>query len=245
MPTFDAHAYLSQTPYSSTMATRDAVLQTMRRSGIDTIALISGLGVKCDFVVGNRHLREVIDANAGLYGYLTLNADYPTESQEEQRRYLLRPEFVAGVMFGHNGNPVTVDMARDILTAHRRYSKPMAIHVPNADAIHAVRGIVTEFPAMKFLLLTMGGEEWRAAVATARQHLNVYLEISGSLDADKIAHASAVITPRKLLFGSGLPDRDPEMTLALVAEAAGLTGSDRARILSSNAQAFFNAQAAE
>jgi hypothetical protein len=48
-----------------------------------------------------------------------------------------------------------------------------------------------------------------------------------------------------LLFGSGLPNRDPELTLGLVAESAGLTGSDRARILSSNAQAFFNAQAAE
>jgi predicted TIM-barrel fold metal-dependent hydrolase len=245
MPIFDAHAYLSQTPFTSSMASREAVLQTVRRSGIDSVALISGLGASCDFLAGNRVLRDVVDAGAGLFGYVTLNADYPAESQEEQRRYLLRTEFVAGVLFGHNGNPVTVDAAREIFNAHRRYAKPMAIHVPDADAVRAVRGIVSEFPAMKVLLLTMGGEEWRAAVAAAKQHLNIYLEVSGSIDADKIAHASAVLTPRKLLFGSGLPDRDPELTLGLVAEAAGLTASDRARILSSNAQAFFNAQAAE
>jgi hypothetical protein len=95
---------------------------------------------------------------------------------------------------------------------------------------------------MKFLLLGMGGEDWRAAVAAAKQHLNLYLEISGSLDADKVAHAAATVTPRKLVYGSGLPYQDPELTVALVAEASGITASDRRRILAQNAQALFNAQ---
>lgn len=245
MPTFDAHAYLAETPFTGAMASRDGILQTMRRYGIDAAALVSGLGADCDFIAGNRQLREILDVDSGLYGYLTLNADYPAESQEEQRRHLLRPEFVAGVLFGHDGSPVTVDDAREILNAHRRYAKPMAIHAPNADAVRAVRAIAVEFPAMKFVLLTMGGEEWRSAVAAAKQHLNLYLEISGSLDADKVAHAAAVLTPRKLLYGSGLPHRNPELTLGMVAEARGLTGLDRQRILAQNAQALFNAQAAE
>lgn len=242
MPIFDTHAYLGDTPFSSSMASREALQQTLRRSEIDAVALISGLAAQCDFVTGNRRLREMLDADAGLFGWLTLNADYPAESQEEQRRYLLRPEFVGGVLFGHGGNPVTIDHAREILNAQRRYTKPIAIHVPDADAVYAVRGIATEFPAMKFLLLTMGGEDWRTAVAAAKQHLNLYLELSGSLDADKVAHAAATLTPRKLLYGSGLPHRDPELGLALVAEAAGLTTFDRARILSQNAQALFNAE---
>ena len=45
-----------------------------------------------------------------------------------------------------------------------------------------------------------------------------------------------------MIYGSGMPHRDPELALALVAEADGLTGFDRARILSQNAQALFNAQ---
>ena len=242
MPTFDAHAYFVETPLTGAMATQAAIRQTMQRSGIDAVALISGLSAHCDFITGNRLLRDILDPAAGLFGWVTLNADYANASQEEQRRYLTRPEFVGGVMFGQNGNPVTVDHAREILNAQRRFTKPMAIHVADADGIQAARAIAEEFPSMKFLLLTMGGEDWRTAVAAAKRYLNLYLELSGSLDADKVAHAAASLTPRKLIYGSGAPYRDPELGLALVNEATGLTGFDRTRILSQNAQALFNAQ---
>jgi predicted TIM-barrel fold metal-dependent hydrolase len=241
MPTFDAHAFYVETPLSQASASRDAILETMQRSQIDGVALISGLAASCDFITGNRRLREILDASAGLFGWVTLNADYPNESQDEQRRHMMRPEFVGGVLFGYNGNPVTADSAREVLNAQRRFTKPIAIHTPDAEAVRAARAIAEEFPSMKFLLLTMGGEDWRLAVAAAKRYLNLYLEISGSLDADKVAHAAATLTPRKLIYGSGLPHRDPELALALVAEADGLTGFDRTRILSQNAQALFNA----
>ncbi|MDQ2687847.1 MAG: amidohydrolase family protein [Armatimonadota bacterium] len=240
MPIFDAHAYFGATPFSSALSSREAVRQTMQRYGIDGMALISGLAAHCDFVAGNRRLMETLDASAGLFGYVTLSPDYTEESLEEQRKYLTRRDVLGGVLFGHDGQPVTVDHARDILNAHRRYSKPMAIHVPDGAAVHAARQIATEFSTMKFVFLGMGGEDWRTAVVTAKQHLNVYLEISGSLDADKLSHAAATLTPRKLLFGSGLPNSDPHLILGLVAEARGVTNHDRARILSQNAQGLFN-----
>jgi predicted TIM-barrel fold metal-dependent hydrolase len=133
---------------------------------------------------------------------------------------------------------VTADDAREILNAQRRFAKPVAIRVPDGDAVHAARQIAAEFPAMKFVLLGMGGEDWRLAVTAAKQHLNLYLEISGSLDSDKVAQASSVITPRKLLYGSGLPQAAPELTLALVESAPTLTRADRNRILSENAVAL-------
>ena len=98
--------------------------------------------------------------------------------------------------------------------------------------------IAAEFPTMRFVLFGMGGEDWRTATAVAKQHLNVYLEISGSLDTDKIAHASSVVTPRKLIYGSGLPSGSPELTRALVESAPTLTRPDRNRILSENAVAL-------
>ena len=118
----------------------------------------------------------------------------------------------------------------------------MAISVPDADAVHAARLIAAEFPSMRFVFLGMGGEDWRVAVAVAKQHLNVYLEVSGSLDTDKIAHASSVVTARKLLYGSGLPHSSPDMTRALVESAPTLTRPDRSRILSENAAALLRTQ---
>lgn len=240
MPIFDSHVFWGATAFSEAMASRDAVLQTMQRYGIDGMALISGLAAHCDFVAGNRRLVESLDPSSGLFGYVTLSPDHTAESLEEQRKYLTRRDVLGGVLFGHDGQPVTLDHARDILNAHRRYTKPMAIHVPDAVAVHAARQIAAEFPTMKFVFLGMGGEDWHTAVMTAKQHLNVYLEVSGSLDADKLSHAAAILTPRKLLFGSGLPDSDPHLILGLVAEARGVTDFDRARILSQNAQGLFN-----
>ncbi|BDI31834.1 hypothetical protein CCAX7_38850 [Capsulimonas corticalis] len=239
---FDAHAYLADTALSHAMATPDAIAATLGRGGITGAALISGLAAQCDFITGNARLRQVLNPAAGIYGYVTLNSGYPEESQEEQRKHLGRREFVAAVMFGHDGRPVTLNDSREILNAQRRYTKPMAIHTPNAAAVHAAREIAVEFPSMKFILLGMGGESWHGAVAAAKQHLNIYLEISGSLDSDKITQAAAALTPRKLLFGSGLPYSDPQLTIGLVEDASALTAADRARIFSQNAVLLFNAQ---
>lgn len=243
MPIFDVHAYYGETLFSPAMATPEGVRAMMARTGTDAVALVSALAADCDFVAGNLALRPALNVSAGIYGWATLSSGYADLSQEEQRRYLGKPEFVGAVMFGSPGRPVTLDDAREVLNAHRRYTKPVALLAPDADAVHAAARIAAEFPAMRFLLLGMGGDDWRVAVAAAHRYLNIFLELSGSLDADKVEAASAALTPRKLLYGSGMPRRDPAQAQALVSSAAGLTGSDRNRILSSNAEAFLNAQA--
>lgn len=242
MPTFDTHAYYGVTPFSSDMASREAILATLRRAEIDGAVLISALAADCDFVTGNRRLREIVSPEDGLFGWVMLNASYPAESQEEQRRYLTKRGIVGAALFGAPGRPVLLEEAREILNAQRRYAKPVAISAPDGEAVHAARQIAAEFPSMRFVLLGMGGEDWRMATAVAKQHLNVYLEISGSLDTDKIAHASSVTTPRKLLYGSGLPHASPELTRALVESAPTLTRPDRNRILSENAMALLRTE---
>ena len=242
MPTFDVHAYYGATPFSNATATREAILATMRRSEIDGAAFISALAADCDFITGNRRLREIVSPDEGLFGWVTLNASYSAESQEEQRRHLNKRGMVGAALFGAPGRPVVLEDAREILNAQRRYTKPVALSVPDAEAVHAARQIAAEFPAMRFIFLGMGGEDWRAGMAVAKQHLNVYLEISGSLDTDKVALASSVITPRKLLYGSALPNGSPEVTRALVESAPTMTRADRNRILSENAIALLRTE---
>jgi predicted TIM-barrel fold metal-dependent hydrolase len=91
----------------------------------------------------------------------------------------------------------------------------------------------------------MGGEDWRAAVEAAKACVNLYLEISGSLDAEKIAHAASVISSRRLIFGSSLPFADPSLFVGLVEEAGVLTASDRKRIYFENALGLFKIEAEE
>lgn len=242
MPLFDVHTYLTDTALSHAMADPASMRATLRRHGITAAAVISGLAAECDFITGNHHVGQVLNASEGIFGYAVLNTAYPVESLEEQRRHLLRPEFVAGVLFPHDGKPVTLEDAREIVNAQRRYLKPLAISTPDSDAIHAATAIAEAFPNMKFIFLSMGGDDWRTAVAAAKRQINIYLETSGSLDSDKLASATAAITPRKLLFGSSLPFSDPQLMIGLLEEATALTNYDRSRILHQNAEAIFNAQ---
>jgi predicted TIM-barrel fold metal-dependent hydrolase len=229
--------------FSAAMRTRDQVLATMDRFELDGVALISGLGTTCDFSNGNRLLREVLDEEQGLMGYVTLNTAYVEESLQEQRMYMSKREFVGGILIGETGKPINPKTASDIVNAQRRYGKPIAVIATNSEQVHSVRMLAEEFTQIKFLMLGMGGDDWRAAVDTAKKNLNVHLEISGSLDADKVTFAANSISARRLLFGSGLPNGDPSLYQGLVEDCEILTTTDRKRIAIDNALALFQIHA--
>jgi len=243
MPFFDCHTYLTVASFSSSMRTREQVLDTMQRFDLDAVALISGLGATCDFSNGNRLLREALDDEQGLFGYVTLNVAYPDESLQEQRMYMSKREFVGGVLVGEPGRPVTLVHAREIVNAQRRYGKPILLYAGDTAAVHAAREIAEEFTQIRFILLSMGGDDWRAAVETAKKCLNVNLEMSGNLDADKITVAANAISARRILFGSGLPNGDPSLYRGLLQDSEILTTSDRNRISFDNALALFQINA--
>jgi predicted TIM-barrel fold metal-dependent hydrolase len=138
--------------------------------------------------------------------------------------------------------PVTLGDAQEIVNAQRRYAKPVAIYTPDADAVHEASKIAAEFNGIKFILLNMGGDDWHAAVTAAKRYLNIYVEISGSLDSDKVAHAATVLTPRKLLYGSAMPYSDPELVAGMIDDAPTLTAADRSRVYSQNAAGLFSIQ---
>jgi predicted TIM-barrel fold metal-dependent hydrolase len=243
MPLFDMHAYLTINPMASSVQTQEEVFAAMRRYEIDAVALISGMAATCDFVAGNKLLKDVLDSEFGVFGFVTLNAEFPDESLEEQRVYLHKRDIVGAVLFPRAHVPVTLEDTREIINGHRRYTKPLAIYTPNIDAVHEARRIAEEFHQMRIILLTMGGEDWHAAVEAAKACVNIYLEISGSLDAEKIAYAATAISPRKLVFGSGFPYADPSLFVGLVEEANVLSAADRRRIYIDNARSLFQIQA--
>ena len=242
MQIFDSHAYFTDTAFSHGMTTKENIIASKAKYGIDALALISGIAASCDFVRGNADLREVLDVSQGIYGYVTVNSDYSEESRQQQRIYMSRPEFIGAALYGSSKNPVTLEASREILNAQRRFTKPTAVYVPDAEAVRHAQAMAAEFPSMKFIFLTMGGDHWHDAVAVAKRHLNVYLELSGSLDSDKIAKTIATVTPRKLIYGSGSPFSDPELTLGLVDDVPTLTAADASRILYHNAIGLFNVQ---
>lgn len=243
MSRFDVFAYYTDTALSHSMASREQLVRSMQKYDTSAIALVSGVAADCDFVAGNQAVRDIASTSEGIYGLVTLNLAYTEESLEQQRLHLMRREFLACVLFGKAGSPVTLGDASEIVNAQRRYAKPVAIYAPDAEAVHEASKIAAEFTGIKFILLSMGGDDWHVAVTAAKRYLNIYLELSGSLDTDKVLHASTVLTARKLLYGSALPYSDPELVAAMIDDASTLTASDRNRVYSQNAESLFSIQA--
>ncbi len=243
MALFDIHAYFGSSPLFGGVDTQEQTLAAMQRYGLDAVALVSSRARHSDLVEGNHQLRQVLDAEQGIFGYVTANTSYPDESIQEMRLYLAKHNFIGTAIFPHQHTPVMLTDAREILNAARRYTKPVLIYADDREGIRAIRQIAEEFDQTKIVILNMGGEDWHAAVQAAKTHANLFLEISGELDADKLAHTVGSISARKLLFGSSLPNADPSLYVGMINETTSLSQGDRRRISYQNALNLFNIEA--
>ncbi len=91
---------------------------------------------------------------------------------------------------------------------------------------------------MKFVLLAMGGDDWRMATVVAERTLNLVLEVSGSFSPDKIRFAVERIGSHRMVYGSGLPYVDPSVVIGLV-EDADISDADKRNIFENSARRLF------
>ncbi|MHB1001044.1 MAG: amidohydrolase family protein [Armatimonadota bacterium] len=222
----------------------EGVLAAMDKYGIDKSILVSTLAIDSDFRMGNKELFDAIKTNDRLFGYLVVNPNYPEETIQMMRSVMNSPKFLAAAFFQGYSRPYpNLEDYREIIKAYRRFSKPIFVNTPNAEAVAAAEQMAQEFNTIKFIFGSMGGDNWHRAISNTKQ-LNVYLEASGSFDADKIESAVANLGPHRLMFGSDAPFSDPASMLALV-RSSGISPDAVAKILGSNAERFFNIQTAE
>ena len=157
------------------------------------------------------------------------------------KQYLLSDRFVGMALYPDplTGIPVTARGAAEVVTSFRRYSKVLLVHTPNAEAMREVVQLARDYNGVRIIASGMGGMEWREAIEMAAKPLNLFLDISGTLEPGKIDYAvSETGGVRKLLFASGAPETDPAAVLAMLFEAD-LTEDDRAKVLYANAGRIF------
>ncbi len=210
----------------------------MQRYGVETAVLVPRLAVDADFRLGDKELFEAIKSDGKLFGYLVVNPSYPAESIQLMRSAMNSPKFLALALFRGASRPYpNLDDCREILNAYRRFTKPVLVDVPHAEAVAAAEQMAREFPTIKFIFGSMGGENWKRAIACDRV-LNVVLETSGCFDSEKIEEAAARFGAHRILFGSDVPFSDAASALALV-RSSGIPEDEIAKILGENARALF------
>jgi len=238
----DVHAEIGNTPLWGVPFTEANLARSMQKYGAAMSVVSSTVGNSCDFRLGNMQIAKVVQANKALRGCVVANINYPEQSQEDMHRYLSSDSF-AGLLLtsGVRGRHVTLAEAEEILNAHRRFVKPVFIHTWDSVSLIAANEMAKAFPIMKFVLLGMGGEDWRMATMLADRTLNLVLEISGSFSPDKIKFAVEHIGSHRLVYGSGLPYVDPSAVIGLV-EDADISDADKRNIFEGSARRLFGRQ---
>jgi len=239
MPIIDVHAEIGTTPLWGVPFTDQNLARSMQKYGVERSIISSTIGNSCDFVRGNGQIARVVQANPVMLGCVVVNINYPEQSQKEMHSYIGTDKFAALMLTsGVRGRFVTLAESEDILNAHRRFIKPVYLHVPNQAAAIAANEIAKAFPIMKFVMIGMGGDDWRMATVLAEKTLNLVLEVSGSSSPDKICFAVEHIGSHRIAYGSGLPYVDPSAIIGLVQDAD-ITDLDKRNIFEGSARRLF------
>ena len=239
MAIIDIHAEIGTTPLWGVSFTDANLARSMQKYGVEKAVVSSTIGNSCDFTRGNAQIARVVQANKSMLGCLVVNVNYPEQSQKDMHTYLSQ-ESLAGMRLssGVRGGYVMPAEAEELLNAYRRFLKPVFLYTFDKTSLLAANEIAKAFPAMKFVLLSMGGEDWRMATILAERTLNLVLEVSGSFSPDKIPFAVEHIGSHRIVYGSSLPYVDPSATIALVQDA-NISDLDKRNIFENSARRVF------
>src|SRR5579884_116862 len=245
MPIFDIHTYLEGYALPGINADAGQLAQLLQARGIERAILLSTRAIQADPLSGNRILNAMLDDQPRLYGCLVAHLNRVDASLESIRDLLGSRRFVGVLLTSTDPNePLHPLIADEILNACRRYQKPIFLPAPNAACVEIALKLAIKYNMHKFVLLGMGGRDWRAGIAAAQQSVNISLETSGVLDRVKIPAAVGQIGAHRVLFGSGVPHLDPVAALGLI-DDSDLSSLDRRRILNDNAAKLFRIDEAD
>lgn len=239
MAIIDVHAEIGSTPLWGVPFTDANLARSMQKYKVERCIVSSTIGNSCDFQRGNDQINRVVKSQQAMLGCIVVNINYPEQSQTDMHAYLGEDNF-AGMLLtsGVRRRHVTLAEADELLNAYRRFVKPVFLHVFDQASLLAANDIAKQFTGMKFVLLGMGGEDWRMAAVLAERTLNLVLEVSGSFSPDKIKFAAERIGSHRIVYGSGLPYVDPAAVIGLV-EDADVSDADKRNIFEHSARRLF------
>jgi predicted TIM-barrel fold metal-dependent hydrolase len=240
MPIFDSHVLIEGNPIPGINQNAGQIAQILRPRGIESALVFSTRAAQADPLSGNRILKAMIEQEAGLYAGVTAHLNRVDASLQAIRELMGGKRFLAVLLTStHPNEPLHPIVADEVLNACRRFQKPIMIKTPNAACVEAALHLAGTYNMHKFVLIGMGGTDWRTGIAAAHQAPNILLETSGVLDRAKVPAAIEVLGTHRVLFGSGMPHLDPAAALGLL-EDSDIPAGDRRRILYDNAARLFN-----
>ena len=240
-PVIDMHGHYG--PYAGIYFPRpyaDGMLASMDRAGVLAIAF-SGHAALVDPARGNPEVAAVVRAHPGrFYGYWAVDPLDRKLVEQEVARLPREPGFV-GFKFHPDWHtyPITgADYAPALEYAHEH--RLLVLSHSWGGSAYSRPGLFAEvarkYPQVQFLMGHAGYGEWDTAIAVAKEHGNVYLELTAASGVGGIVERFVTEAgAHKVLFGTDLPWFDPLYAIGCICFSR-ITDDDRRDILHRNAE---------
>lgn len=244
VPIIDSHAHMGAN-YGTYMskANMDEMVELMDRENIEMV-FCSPHSALFDPGMQNRELEEAMAKYPDRFrGYFVFNPNYSSEFAANMDRVLSVPGFI-GFKFlpTYHRYPIDGENYRPALEFANKHGRVILIHTwGNNDPHNGPRHIekaAGEYPDAIFIMGHSAPGELDDAIAVAKRHENVYLDLCDihrhSGIVDKIAGA---IGAERVLFGTDIPWYDPGYGVGSVLFSR-ISDADKYKILYENAKAL-------
>lgn len=246
-PVFNTHAHHGAygAIYFPDGGSADAMVTAMDRAGV-RVAVVSSHEALNDPINGNHITASVIAAYPDRFrGWLVANPLYPQQIAKDLEKF---EDWQAQGFVGfkiHPGwqqYPLTGPNYRPMFHYAEKRGIPILSHTWGEDPFCGsvqVREIVEAYPTIPFLAGHAIHGEWHQAIALAREHPNLYLELTAAYSVNGVLeHLVAGVGAGRILFGDDLPWFDPMHGIGCVL-CAHINDDDRHAILHANAERLF------
>jgi hypothetical protein len=239
-PIIDVHGHLGPWPFPMRNPDAACVRDPMARWGITKTILSHTKAIVNDFVEGNAELARAIGGSDDLYGYITINPNYPDLSVRELDRYLDHPSFV-GVKMHPGYTTASIDGPETLKLTARFASRrlPFLVHTWGPAEVAKIGRLAEHFPDLPIIMGHGGANGWREAIDVLKNTRNTYTEFcNSSIEPGKVRATIDAAGADRVLFGTDAGLFDPAFCMG-VYEEANLTPDEQQAILRDNAAKLF------
>jgi predicted TIM-barrel fold metal-dependent hydrolase len=241
MPGVDLVTRLGTARWTATDAER--LFRVQQRARFDLSGVASERALAGDIAGGNAETKNLVDNHPSMRGWVVVNPLYPERSSEDMRRYLGSSKWLGAMLDPtRTGERLASATTRELLTAYRRYTKPVLVHVPDEAAVSDLEVVAPEFSNIKFIAHGAAAGDWQSCMLAAKRLTNIFLEpFSGGAHRGKLEGILATLGPHRVLFASNFPGQNPGYALGLLYEAK-LSDPEKQSILFVSAVRLFGLQ---
>ncbi len=251
VPIIDMHGHLG--PFSGIYlpeAPLEKMIAGMDRAGVESLVLSPHSALSGDTREGNDEMLDAVRRHPGrIFGYCTLNPNFPAEVQSEMERCLVQPG-VVGIKIHPNMHacPVTDDRYNPIWERAQRDRLLVLSHTWGREGecgTKAMREIAMHYPEVRLLLGHSCYGDWEEAIRLATEFPNVYLELTAAYHVyGLIEWMCSDAGSKKVLYGTDYPWFDPMVVVGCIVYAH-IEEGDMRNILYNNGRRLIDEQRAK